>query len=261
MVSMSEVGKMDSFPDGLVVKKNARVVSLSGDAEEFFPEAVSSGVPLNGRGQKVTGTRDATGEVFRLSDAVVLTPAVAGAASPAVFAGAVALADLAGTDVPAIAGMELPAIAEDFSLADDAGRSPSVIRVIEPLRPVVGAVPLMDVWKTSSVVGRRPAGFSDSDVRRNSEEGSSPIDIVTVPELIEHSAVGGSLICLLLASRWKTPGNQGICRVVGRAKQTTEISHLMLGPRDMSHSRKGGSDMRKNNISMLCKQTILQRHL
>ena len=46
MVSTSEVGKMDSFPDGLVVKKNARVVSLSVGAEVF----------LIGRGQKVTGT-------------------------------------------------------------------------------------------------------------------------------------------------------------------------------------------------------------
>ena len=34
---------MDSFPDGLVVKKNARVVSLSVGAEVFSPEAVPSG--------------------------------------------------------------------------------------------------------------------------------------------------------------------------------------------------------------------------
>ena len=43
VVSTSEVGKMDSFPDGLVVKQNVRVVSLLCDAEEFSPEAVSSG--------------------------------------------------------------------------------------------------------------------------------------------------------------------------------------------------------------------------
>ena len=55
-VSTSEVGKMDSFPNGLVVKKNARVVSLSVGVEKFSPEAVPSGVPLTGRGQKVTGT-------------------------------------------------------------------------------------------------------------------------------------------------------------------------------------------------------------
>ena len=42
----SEVGKMDSFPDGLVVKKNARVVPLSGD----------EGMSLKGMGQKVTRT-------------------------------------------------------------------------------------------------------------------------------------------------------------------------------------------------------------
>ena len=78
---------------------------------------------------------DVIGEVFGLSDAAVLTPAIAGAASPAVFAGAVAPADLAGTDVPAVA--------EDLSLADDAGGFPSVIRVSEPLRAVV----LIDVGR------------------------------------------------------------------------------------------------------------------
>ena len=157
-----------------------------------------------------------TGKVFGLSDAVVLTPALAGAAFMAIFAGTVAPANLAGTDVPHVAGMEFPAVAEDFSLSDDAGGSPSVIRVSELLRAVGGAVPLTDVGKASSVVGRR-----------NSEDGRSPVDIVTVPELIEHSAVGGggSLIRLLLASRWKTLGNPGICRMVGRAKQTIEISH------------------------------------
>ena len=90
-------------------------------------------------------------------------------------------------------GWNFLAVAEDISLTDDAGGSPSVIRVSEPLRAVAGTVPLMDVGKSSSVVGRRPAGLSDSDVRRNSEEGSSPVDIVTVPELIEHSAVGGGV--------------------------------------------------------------------
>ena len=147
MVSTSEVGKMDSFPDGLVVKKNARVVSLSGDAEEFSPEAVSSGGAPVGKGlesyRDYVPPRDVTGEVFGLSDAAVLTPAVAGAASPAVFAGAVAPADLVRTDVPAAAGMEFPAVAEDFSLADDAGGiPPPVICVRESLRVVVGAVPL-----------------------------------------------------------------------------------------------------------------------
>ena len=39
----SEVGKMDSFPDGLVVKRNARVVPLSGDEGMSHPEGMSSG--------------------------------------------------------------------------------------------------------------------------------------------------------------------------------------------------------------------------
>ena len=41
--------------------------------------------------------------------------------SPAVFAGAAALADLAGMGVPAGAGMKFPAVSENLSLADDAG--------------------------------------------------------------------------------------------------------------------------------------------
>ena len=52
----SEVGKMDSFPDGLVVKRNARVVPSSGDEGMSHPVGMSSGVPLKGMGQKVTGT-------------------------------------------------------------------------------------------------------------------------------------------------------------------------------------------------------------
>ena len=52
----SEVGKMDSFPDGLVVKRNARVVPLSGDEGMSHPRVCPRGVPLKGMGQKVTGT-------------------------------------------------------------------------------------------------------------------------------------------------------------------------------------------------------------
>ena len=54
--------------------------------------------------------------------------------TPAVFAGAAAPADLAGTGVPAVAGMEFPAVAEDLSLADDAGGLHLVIHVNELLR-------------------------------------------------------------------------------------------------------------------------------
>ena len=39
----SEVGKMDSFLGKLVVKRNARVIPLSGDEEMSPPEGVSSG--------------------------------------------------------------------------------------------------------------------------------------------------------------------------------------------------------------------------
>ena len=39
---MSEVGKMDSFPDGLVVKRNARDVPLSGGEGNSHPEGTSS---------------------------------------------------------------------------------------------------------------------------------------------------------------------------------------------------------------------------
>ena len=44
-------------------------------------------------------------------------------------------------------------------------------------------------------------GLSGSDALSGSEEAGSPINIVTVPELIERPDVGGSPICLLLASR------------------------------------------------------------
>ena len=93
------------------------------------------------------------------SDAAVLTPAVAGTASPAAFAGAVAPADFAWTDVPAVAGKKFLAVAEDCSLADDAEGSPSVIRVSKQLRAVVGVGPMRNV---GSVDGRRPVGLSDS---------------------------------------------------------------------------------------------------
>ena len=53
-----------------------------------------------------------------MNDAVASTSAVAGAASLAVFAGAVAPADLAGTDVPAVAEKKFSAVAEDYSLAE-----------------------------------------------------------------------------------------------------------------------------------------------
>ena len=53
MVSTSEVGKMDSFPDGLVVKKNARVVSLSVAAEVFPPRLCPREGPYWGGASKL----------------------------------------------------------------------------------------------------------------------------------------------------------------------------------------------------------------
>ena len=95
----SEVGKMDNFPDGLAVKRNARVVPLSGDEGMSHPEGMSSGGaperngPESYRDYVHVPPRDVTGEVFGLNDTAVLTPAIAVAASLAVFA---APTDLAG---------------------------------------------------------------------------------------------------------------------------------------------------------------------
>ena len=108
----SEVGKMDSFLDGLVVKRDSRVVPSSGYEGMSHPEGMSSGgAPERNEPESYRDyvpPRDVTGDVFGLNDAAVLTPAIAGAASPAVFAGEAAPADLAGTGVPAVNGMEIP---------------------------------------------------------------------------------------------------------------------------------------------------------
>ena len=74
----SEVGKMDSLPDGLVVKRNARVVPLSGDEVMSHPEGMSSGGVPEWNGP----------ESYRH---YVPPPGVT---------------DLAGTGVPAVAGMD-----------------------------------------------------------------------------------------------------------------------------------------------------------
>ena len=59
--------------------------------------------------------------------------------------------------------MEFPAVAEELSLADDAGGLPLVIRVSEPLRAVTEADPLTDVGKASAVDLRKSTGLSGSD--------------------------------------------------------------------------------------------------
>ena len=119
---MSEVGKLDSFSDGLVVKRNVGDAPLLGDDVNSHPECVPSlGAAEKNRQE---GYRNSvppwvlTGEAFELNDAVVLTPAIAGA---------IALSVLAGMMFPAIAGMEFPAIADDLSLTDDVGPQPSML--------------------------------------------------------------------------------------------------------------------------------------
>ena len=98
---------------------------------------------------------------------MISTTAMTGAASPTDFAGAVAPADLAGTDVPAVAGKKLSAIAEVHSSAEDDKGAPLVIRASKQRRAVVEVGPV-----------------------RPGEECCSPVDFVTVPELIEHSVDG-----------------------------------------------------------------------
>ena len=58
---------MDSFPDGLVVKRNVRVVPLSGNEEISHPDGMSSGGAPEGEGPEsyrdYVPPRDVTGEV------------------------------------------------------------------------------------------------------------------------------------------------------------------------------------------------------
>ena len=84
--------------------------------------------------------RDVTGKDFKLDNAAVPTTTVAGAASPAVFAGAVVPAASVVILFPAVAGMECLAVAEDLSLAVDVGGLPPAVRVRKPFRPAAGRV-------------------------------------------------------------------------------------------------------------------------
>ena len=106
--------KLDNFSDKLVVKRKVGDVPLLGGDVNSHPAYVPSlGAAEKKRQEGYRDSvppRDVTGEAFGLNDAAVLTPAVAGAASSAVFSGAVAPADLAGIMFPAIAGMELGCI-------------------------------------------------------------------------------------------------------------------------------------------------------
>ena len=62
--------------------------------------------------------------------------------------------------------------------------------------------------------------------------GDSPVDIMTVPEPIEHSDVRGLLLRLLRVSGWSTLTIPGSGWMVGRAIQMTVIPQLALGPGD-----------------------------
>ena len=134
--------------------------------------------------------RDVTGEAFeRDNNAAVPTPAIAGAA--AVFAGAVAPADSAGIQFPAVAGMQCPAVGEDLSLANDVGWLPPAVRVHEPLMPAAGAGLLPDVEATPSVELWGPAGPSSSHASRGGNENGSPSDIVIESEPLVCLGLGG----------------------------------------------------------------------
>ena len=152
-------------------------------------------------------------------EALVSTTAVAGVASPADFAGAVALADLAGTDVPAVAGMNLSAVVEVHSSAVEDEGAPLVIRASRQRCTVVGAGPVWpgggcgglvdgmtvpepiehlvvgvpnEVGNSSVDIVTVPKPIEHSIVELHSEVGNSSVDIVTVPDLIEHSGVRGT---------------------------------------------------------------------
>ena len=156
------IGRMVVVSDGPVVKENARVVPLLVEVEEFSLRVVPSRwVPI-GEGPDSRGncvpSREMLKGVFGRNDAVI---------SPTDFAGAVAPADLAGTDVPAVAGKKLSAVAEVLSSADDDEGAPLVIRASKQWHAVV---------EVSHV--------------RPGEECCRPVDFVTVPEPIEHSVDG-----------------------------------------------------------------------
>ena len=108
VVSASEIGKMDNFSDGLVVRRNSRVVPLSVGAEVFFPGSVPSGrAPIEEGSddyRNYVHPRELPEGVFGLNDAVVLTPCRCWGGVPSRFSWGGSPADLAGTDVPAVAG-------------------------------------------------------------------------------------------------------------------------------------------------------------
>ena len=110
----SEVGKMDSFLDGLVVKRDSRVVPSSGYEGMSHPEGMSSGgAPERNEPESYRDyvpSRDVTGDVFGLNDAAVLTPFLLGRQPRPT---------LPGREFRLLTGWKFPTIADDLSLADD----------------------------------------------------------------------------------------------------------------------------------------------
>ena len=107
------------------------------------------------------------------------------------FAGASALADLAGTDVPAVAGMKFSAIAEVHSSAVDDEGAPLVIRTSKQRSAVFEIDPVgADKKYRGPMDGMSvPEPLEHSVVGVPLEVGDSSVDGVTVPNPIEHSGV------------------------------------------------------------------------
>ena len=143
---MSVVEKLNRYLGDLTVQRQDQDAPLPGDELNTHPACVHSVRTNRQKGYRNSvPPRDATGDAFELDDAAVLTPAVAGvassAASSAVFAGVVALADLAGIPFQAVAGIEFLSVAEDLSLADDAGGCPQPSVLVNRSGLLPGQVP------------------------------------------------------------------------------------------------------------------------
>ena len=109
------------------------------------------------------------------------------------FAGAVSPADFAEIPFPAIAGIEFPAVAEDLSLADNAGGLSPATCVSELLRPAAGVGPLSVVEATPSVELWGPVGPSSCLASRGGNEDGNPSDIVIESEPMVCPGLGGAL--------------------------------------------------------------------
>ena len=176
--------------DRLVVQGNNGVVPLSVEAEEFSLKTVPKDrVPTvegSDGSDNCVSSREIPEGIVGWSEAVVLTTAVAGAASPTVFAGVVAPADLAGTDVPAVVGMKFLAVAEVSSSALDAEGVPLVTQASGPWHDVVGVGPVWPGGETGDLVEDRsvPEPLEHSVVGLPNEVGNSSVDCFAVGDWV-----------------------------------------------------------------------------